>query len=194
MRVQIAKQQDKLKEHHAGRPDRRSSTEPRQYESRNHWLHLKQQKCAEKNRYAVSNHPSIVTRISRSKRWPCRFGTPAWILRFDQADLPRFSIFLATNFRQKIQHSPPHKSTDKVRRKVSPIESRPNQCGAKTRRPKLRQPAGMPQLKYFQQACEPSGKNGNRNNRSAIRKNDKPNRDPEYNIRNSASMPAPPVR
>jgi DNA polymerase (family 10) len=60
MGVEIPQQQQRLKEHQTCCPNGCGPTKPRQDKSRDHRLHLKEQECAEKNRYAVSNHPFIV--------------------------------------------------------------------------------------------------------------------------------------
>jgi len=49
VRITITKQQGDLEEQHASRPNQRHSAEPRQNKFCNHWLDLKQQKCAYEN-------------------------------------------------------------------------------------------------------------------------------------------------
>ena len=53
MRVEVAKQQDNLKEQQANRPDRRHSSKPRKNDFSDQWFNLEEQKRAQENGQSV---------------------------------------------------------------------------------------------------------------------------------------------
>jgi hypothetical protein len=78
--IGIAEQEQDLEKQHTGCPDRRRPAKPRQDHLSDHWLHLKQEKCAKEYGQTIENGQSAVDfyhgvikksslNIARTKSW-----------------------------------------------------------------------------------------------------------------------------